>query len=310
MSSSAGSGDSSLRVIVGPTAAGKSALALALAAEHGAAIVSADSRQVYRGFDLGTAKPAAADRARVPHEGLDLIPPTERYSAGRFARDAAGWITRHGAAGRPVVVVGGTGLYVRALVAPFAPPPPLDPARRAALAAWLRRLPRPRLRAWAAALDPGSETMGSAQWRRSIEVALLGGVRLGALQRAHAPVPRAVRYLLLDPGSALRERIAARVEAMVAAGWLDEVRRLAATVPADAPAWQACGYAALRDAIVSGAPPGAALDRTVVITRQYAKRQRTWFRHQLTEGPVTALDPTAPDAPARARAWWRGEGAK
>src|SRR6266566_997287 len=102
-------------VVVGPTGVGKTAVAVALASLTPITVISADARQVYRGLDIGTAKPDRATRARVPHRGLDLIPPGERYSAGRFARDAAGWIAEARAAGRGPVVVGGTGLYIRAL---------------------------------------------------------------------------------------------------------------------------------------------------------------------------------------------------
>ena len=134
--------------ITGPTAAGKSALAMALAAQRGLTIVSADSRQVYRHFDVGTAKPSVEERRQVPHEGIGIVDPTMRYSAHQWATDAAGWGMAAVAAGRPPVFVGGTGLYLRALVHPLAPVPPLDPDRRAALSPWLEALSAEALHRW------------------------------------------------------------------------------------------------------------------------------------------------------------------
>jgi tRNA dimethylallyltransferase len=115
---------------------------------------------------------------------------------------------------------------------------------------------------------------------------------------------RPVRYLVIDPGESLRARIAARVDAMLAAGWMAEVERLRQDVPDDAPAWRACGYERLRAAQAAG--ESAASVRAVLITEtwQYARRQRTWCRHQLVHGPITRLDPEAPDAWAKACAWW------
>src|SRR5690349_5739787 len=119
-----------LRVICGPTAAGKSALAMRLASRHPITIVSADSRQVYREFDVGTAKPTTEERRAVPHEGIDVSDPVVRYSASMWAEAADGWIARSVEQGRAPVVVGGTGLYIRALVAPLFDAPPLDEGRR------------------------------------------------------------------------------------------------------------------------------------------------------------------------------------
>src|SRR5205807_8199231 len=123
-------------VLLGPTGVGKTAVAVALAALRPLTVISADARQVYRGLDIGTAKPAAAIRAQVPHLGLDLVDPGERYSAGRFARDAVGWLAEVRAAGRLPLVAGGTGLYVRALADGLFREPPLEPARRERLRSW------------------------------------------------------------------------------------------------------------------------------------------------------------------------------
>ena len=292
-------------MICGPTAAGKSSIALRLAERHRLAIVSADSRQIYRRFDIGTAKPSPAEREAVPHEGIDVADPTERYSASRWAAAAGEWIARSRAAGREPVLVGGTGFYLRALFAPLFQEPELDDNRRAALAAYLGELPLEELRRWCAALDPARVHMGRVQLLRAIEIALLSGHRLSDLHVARARPPRfAARYLLVDPGPALGTRIAGRVRAMLAHGWEAEVRALAACVPADAPAWNATGYRTIRLLAEGAIDAEEAVHRVTIETRQYAKRQRTWFRHQLTGANVTRLDPGAPLAMAAVESWW------
>jgi tRNA dimethylallyltransferase len=296
-----------VRINCGPTGAGKSALAMRLAGEHGLAIVVADSRQVYRGFDLGTAKPTAAEQRRVPHWGIDLADPSERWSAARWATDASAWLQAHGAS--RAVVVGGTGLYLRALTAPFFEEPPLDVGRRAALAALVDRWPLERLRAWARRLDPARAHLGRTQLLRIIEVALLTGRRLSDLHDSARHIPRwRARWLVVDPGLRLHQQIEARLSAMLAAGWVDEARALAARVDARAPAWQACGYAAVRDVALGKRNLGEARTAILVHTRQYAKRQRTWFRHQLPDAGVTRVDPNDPGVDAAVRRWWSMEG--
>jgi tRNA dimethylallyltransferase len=296
-----------LRVIAGPTAAGKSAIALALAERHRASIVSVDSRQIYQRFDIGTAKPTTRERARVPHHGIDVIAPVERYSAARFADDAERWIAEDERAARESVVVGGTGFYLRALFAPLFAEPPLDPAARSAVLAHLDTLPLDELRRWCAALDPARAELGRTQLIRAIEVALLSGVRLSAL---HALPPRApryrARYLVVDPGPVLRDRIGARVDAMFAAGWVEEVEALLRDVPEDAPAWNAAGYEVVRRLVRGEISRMHAREQVIIETRQYAKRQRTWLRHQLGDAPVVMLNPEAPDAMEIAERWWNG----
>jgi tRNA dimethylallyltransferase len=169
-----GGGRVAVRAIVGPTAAGKSAVALWLAERHAATLVSADSRQVYRRFDVGTAKPTAVERVRVPHRGIDLVEPTERYSAAAWAAGAARWIGEAEAAGRAPLVVGGTGLYVRALFEPLFAAPPLDAARRGALERWLADAPVAELQRWCRALDPARAHLGRTQLLRAIEIAAAG----------------------------------------------------------------------------------------------------------------------------------------
>ena len=304
---------SALRIVCGPTGAGKSALALTMAERHGLTILVADSRQVYRGFDIGTAKPTAEERARVPHEGINLAEPTARFSAAAWAAFATQVIERLGV--EKVLVVGGTGLYLRALVRPLFEEPPVDAGRRAALAAELDTLDTATLRRWVMHLDAARAGLGRTQLLRALEVALLTGRRISELHRDAARAPRwHARWLVVDPMEQLHERIEARLDFMLDGGWLDEVRALARTVPADAPAWNACGYQALRQ-LTDFAPRSrfaawdGNLDETrhaiLVSTRQYAKRQRTWFRHQLEGDAVTSIDPRSADADAQAERWWQ-----
>ncbi len=299
---------SSLRVICGPTAAGKSAVALALAERHRGAIVSADSRQIYRGFDIGTAKPTAAERRRVPHYGVDVREPTERYSAAAWAHDVERWLAQASAAGRTPVLVGGTGFYLRAVFGPLFEEPALDPARRAELAAVLGPMRLDALRRWCGVLDPERAHLGRTQLMRAIEIALLTGRPVSALHRERArPARWRARYLLVDPGAALAGRIEARVDAMLAAGWVDEARRLSAHVPGEAPAWKATGYGIMRSVAAGALSRERARELAIVETRQYAKRQRTWFRNQLKDEQVTPLDPGQADAARVADHWWYGD---
>ncbi len=297
-----------LRIICGPTAAGKSALALALAERHGAAIISADSRQIYQGFDIGTAKPTHAERARVPHRGIDVADPEERYSAARWAEGANAWMSEESAAGRAPLIVGGSGLYVRALIAPLFDEPPLDIGRRAELAAQLGTLTIAELRAWCARVDPALAHLGRSQLLRAIEVATLTGERLSVLQRRDARAAvHSARYLVVDPGPSLANRIEDRIEAMFRAGWADEVRELSQTVSAAAPGWKASGYEWVRELVAGRAEPERARQRILIETRQYAKRQRTWFRHQLPPERTTRVSPEDEEFTRIAERWWEGE---
>jgi tRNA dimethylallyltransferase len=285
-----------VRVICGPTAAGKSAIALWLAERGAATIVSADSRQIYRGFDIGTAKPTAVERARVPHRGIDVIEPTERYSAAAWAEAANGWIDEAAATSRMPIVAGGTGLYLRALFDGLFEEPASDPAKRREIETELATLHVDELRRWASALDPARAHLGRTQLLRAVEIALLTGHRVSELHREHATTSRwRPHYLVVDPGPALAGRMVARLDDMLDHGWPDEVQRLMQTVPTDAPAWNATGYDAVRRMVRGELTRAAARDAILIHTRQYAKRQRTWFRHQLPADRVTRLDPLAAD---------------
>ena len=293
-------------VVCGPTAAGKTRLALWIAERADVTIVSADSRQLYRGFDIGTAKPTEAERRAVPHRGIDVLDPTQRASAAWWADHADEWIREAIALGRTPLVVGGTGLYLRALFGELFDEPPLDDNRRETLQRELAVYPTEALRRWVHALDPARASLGRTQLLRAIEIALLTGRRVSELHRERRRLARwAARYLVVDPGPALAGRIERRVEAMMADGWRDEVRRLVADVPADAPAWNAAGYRTIRQLERGELGEPDAMQRVVVETRQYAKRQRTWFRHQLAAADVTRLDPRDSDWEARALSWWQ-----
>jgi tRNA dimethylallyltransferase len=263
-----------------------------IAKQRPTTIISADSRQIYRGFDVGTAKPSSTDRADVPHRGVDIIDPTQRYSAAAWAVAANGWIDEARTERRHALVVGGTGLYLRALFDGLFEEPPLDAERRAALANSLSQFDVDELRRWAQVLDPTRAHLGRTQLLRAIEIALLTGRRLSDLHRERARQSRwRAHYLVVDPGPALAGQIAARIDTMFQLGWQDEVARLARTIPLDAPAWNAAGYEAVRRLVAGEVSEGAAVEQILIETRQYAKRQRTWFRHQLPADRVTCVNP-------------------
>jgi len=295
-------------VIVGPTAVGKTAVALALAARWPLEVVSADSRQVYRRLDIGTAKPTRKERARVTHHGLDLVDPGTRYSAGHFARDAEGWLADVRARGRQPVVVGGTGLYVRALAEGLFREPALDPARRRSLDAFTARLEPLELLRWAGRLDPGFHGGGRQRAARAIEVALITGYPLSYWQQA-ARARGAIDpwYIVLTvPRPVLHQRIARRAEEMMKRGLVEEVASvLAEGLGPAAPGLDGIGIREAVEYLHGRRPRESVAEAIAVSTRQYAKRQQTWFRHQLT-GAVLTLDATRPPerlAAEIAQAW-------
>ncbi|HEX9165091.1 MAG TPA: tRNA (adenosine(37)-N6)-dimethylallyltransferase MiaA [Gemmatimonadales bacterium] len=283
-------------VIVGPTAVGKTAVALALAAHLPLEVVSADSRQVYRRLDIGTAKATRRERKRVPHHGVDLIEPGERYSAGRFAVEAAQWITDIRRRGPLPVVVGGTGLYVRALADGLFREPPLDRARRTELSAWAAGLPDPDLVRWAARLDPGFRGGGRQRAARAIEIALLTGHSLSHWQQAAraAGVITPWYVVLSVPRAVLHRRIQQRAVEMLRRGLIEEVAAvLAEGHPGGVPGLDAVGVREAVQYLHGERPRESVAEAIATATRQYAKRQETWFRHQL-RSDVLALDATRP----------------
>lgn len=280
-----------------------------LASAHDAAILSADSRQIYRHFDIGTAKPTRDERARVSHFGIDVAEPPERYSAARWAGGARGWIGDAADLRKEFVIVGGTGLYIKALVEPFFSAPQVDAAKRAQLERELETNSVADLRKWCGVLDPPRAHLGRTQLLRAIETALLSGERISDLHAEHKAAPSSeasgrTAYLVVDPGAQLGGRIEARVDCMLQAGWADEVRELIRTMPPDAPAWKASGYSLMREHVEGRLDLSTARQRVIIETRQYAKRQRTWFRHQLPPAAVTFVNPEDSQARAVVREWW------
>lgn len=299
-----------LRIICGPTAAGKSALAFDLAEKYSAAIVTADSRQIYCGFDIGTAKPTREECARVTHYGIDVAEPEDRFSAARWAAEAGEWVENAGEIDKEPVIVGGTGLYIKALVEPLFSAPELDPARRSELERELESKSISELRRWCNELDPARAHLGRTQLVRAIETAVLSGKRISELHSLHntrrglGEPSASPTYLVVDPGTSLAGRIEARVGRMLASGWIDEVEELSRKISPDAPAWKASGYSVMRKHVQGNLDLSTAKERVIIETRQYAKRQRTWFRHQLPAATVTHVNPEDSQARAVAREWW------
>ena len=287
--------------IVGCTGAGKTALSLGVARRVDAEIISVDSRQVYRGMDIGTAKATPHERVLVPHHGLDLRDPGERYSAGDFGRDARRWIRAIRARGRVPLLVGGTGFFLRVLTDPIFREPPLDGARRAALEGALSALPRGEMERWVRALDPEKAALvnvgGYQRMLRTLTVTILTGEKLSSWHARHpteADPLRGVVCWLRVPRDVLGERIDRRVREMVKAGFRDEVAGLLGVGYApDDPGMDGVGYREMAEHLAGRITLDEVVERTRRATRRYAKRQRTWFRHQL--GPETVeVDGTAP----------------
>jgi tRNA dimethylallyltransferase len=299
-----------MRIICGPTGAGKSAIALELAEMFGAAIVSADSRAIYCGFDIGTAKPTRDECARVTHYGIDVAEPEERFSAARWAAEADEWIESAGEIDKKPVIVGGTGLYIKALVEPLFSAPELDAARRSELERELESMSIAELKRWCNELDPARAHLGRTQLVRAIETAVLAGERISELHSQHSTEREATEagasaaYLVVDPGASLSTRIEERVDKMLAKGWVSEVEGLAKKIPLNAPAWKASGYSVMREHVEGNLDLSSAKERVIIETRQYAKRQRTWLRHQLPSAAVTHVNPEDSRARAVAREWW------
>lgn len=293
--------------LMGPTASGKTALACRLADQFPVELVSVDSALVYRGLDIGSAKPDAATLARYPHALIDIRDPAEPYSAADFRQGAQAAMTAITARGRVPLLVGGTGLYFRALQHGLSALPEADPHVRAQLTAEAQTVGWPALHARLAALDPlAAARIGpndAQRIQRALEVHRLTGQPLSSLQGAQSrqPFPWRVLKLGLLPGdrAPLHARIAERFDAMLAVGFLDEVRALRARgdLHADLPAIRAVGYRQAWQHL-DGAFDGAELrDRGIFATRQLAKRQITWLRSELD---ARMLDPEASDLGQRA----------
>ncbi len=291
--------------LAGPTASGKSAAAMALAGRLDAEIVSVDSALVYRGMDIGTAKPSHDERARVPHHLIDILEPTQAYSAAAFATDALRLVREIRARGRPVLLVGGTMLYFKALFEGLDAMPAADPAVRAAIEAEAQRLGWPAMHAELAKGDPETAARlapnDAQRIQRALEVLRVSGRPITAFHgeaRTEGFTPDL--FLSLEPDSRawLHERIAQRFDAMLAAGLLDEVRTLRARgdLHAGLPSMRCVGYRQAWEALETGAPMAVLRERGIAATRQLAKRQLTWLR-AMPARQVIACD--APDALAQ-----------
>ena len=289
-------------VITGPTASGKTAVAIDVARLLNGEIISVDSRQVYQGMEIGTAKATPEQRAAVPQHGLDLLPPSERYNAGRFAADARKWIADIEARGRVPILVGGTGFFLRALTHPLFEEPPLDAGRKEQVKRFLNRKSRAELGAWLEHLDPigagrVSDETGRQRVARMIEVVLLTGRPLHWWQQHAAkdePAIEALTIVLTLDRAALYERINQRVLEMVRSGLVDEVKGLLARgYDENSPGMKTVGYAELIPYLRGETTLDAAIDAIQRATRSYARRQITWFRHQLAE-PVVEIDAAIP----------------
>jgi len=294
-------------LLMGPTASGKSDLALALAERFAVEIVSVDSAQIYRGMDIGTAKPDAATRTRIAHHLVDIVEPTETYSAARFRADALASIAAIRARGRTPLLVGGTMLYFKALVEGLSALPGADAAVRARLDARAAAEGWPALHAELARVDPATAARlaptDAQRIQRALEVFELTGMPMSRLQGARDDrrVPgETVSIALLPPERArLHDAIARRFDAMLAAGLVDELaglrRRYA--LSADLPSMRCVGYRQAWEFLEGAIDAPTLRAKGIAATRQLAKRQFTWLR-AATAVPFDASAPATPDAVA------------
>jgi tRNA dimethylallyltransferase len=274
--------------ILGPTASGKSAVAMALAGRFPAEIVSVDSAQVYRGMDVGTAKPGAQEREAVPHHLIDILDPTDAYSAGRFRDDALAIVAGIHARGRIPILAGGTMLYFRSLTRGLSTLPEAQPGIRREIEARAARSGWPSLHAELARVDAAAaariEPNDAQRIQRALEVFEHSGTPLSDFHERDSGVdlPFEALKIALEPAdrAALHARIEARFRAMLAAGLLEELEGLRGryALHEDLPSMRSVGYRQAWDVIEGRAPRKTLEARGVAATRQLAKRQLTWLR--------------------------------
>jgi tRNA dimethylallyltransferase len=297
--------------LLGPTASGKTAAALAFAAKHPTQIVSVDSALVYRGMDIGTAKPSAQERALVPHHLIDVRDPTEAYSAADFRADALGAIEAIRARGDVPLLVGGTMLYYKALTQGLNDLPSADPEVRASLEADAARDGWPALHARLAAVDPVTAARlapnDAQRIQRALEVFLLTGQPMSALLSAserEADTPYQFVPIALEPSdrAVLHARIAARFDAMLEAGFIDEVRQLRARGDLDPglPSMRCVGYRQAWEYLDGAIDYATMRDKGIFATRQLCKRQLTWLRSMPERIVIDCCAPNATDEAVRA----------
>jgi tRNA dimethylallyltransferase len=276
-----------LLLLAGPTAVGKSAIALLLAEKLGGEIVSVDSMQVYRGLDIGTAKASRADRARVPHHLIDVVEVSEPFDAAQFVRLASQAVADIESRGRLPILCGGTGLYFKAFLEGLGQAPPADAALRAVLQA----TPLPELLRELAERDPATyeriDRQNPRRVIRALEVIRLTGKPFSAQRADWAHAPRTTHHAVHCLGFArsaadLRQRIEARVDAMFRQGWVAETEQLLKRgLAQNQTAMQALGYRQIVEHLRGERSLPDTIDLVKVRTRQFAKRQMTWFRRQL-----------------------------
>ncbi len=275
-------------LLMGPTASGKTALAMALAERLPVELVSVDSALVYRGMDIGTAKPSPQELARHPHHLVDICDPAEAYSAERFRADALAAMAAIAERGRIPLLVGGTMLYFRALQYGLSPLPASDPAVRAELEAALAERGLAALHAELAAVDPDSARRihpnDTQRILRALEVWRLSGRPLSELQAVPPePMPwRALKLVLAPPRALLHQRIETRFHAMLEAGFEAEVRALVARgdLHPELPSMRAVGYRQMWAWLRGEYGREEMIERAIAATRQLAKRQTTWLRSE------------------------------
>ena len=285
-------------VVTGPTASGKSALAMDLARRLGGELVSADSMQLYRGFDIGTAKPSTKELAEVPHHLIDVADPGSTYSAGAFRRDALLAISDISKRGRLPIVVGGTGLYIKVLLEGLVEGAPKDVALRKLLSERWDKGEAACLYGELERVDPllaaKLHVNDKKRVLRGLEVWQLTGVPLSKVQAEHAFAEREVDakvFIMEVERGSLYMRINRRVEEMISAGWVTEVKKLlAAGVPRDIEPMRAIGYKELVSHLAGEVSLDDAIAAIKQSTRRFAKRQLTWFRRmegtRITPGEV------------------------
>lgn len=286
--------------LTGPTTSGKTQLSCALARILEVEIISMDSRQVYKGMDIGTDKVPDDVREQVPHHALDLVHPDERYSAGQFARDARDWIKEIIKRDRVPVLAGGTGFFLKAITEPVFSEPPLDSARLKKIRRYLSTLDYRVLAKWVEKLDPVRASLaidgGPQRMSRTIEVALLTGKPLSSWHRESPSDVAALTGLIIQlelPREEIDRRINDRVTYMVERGLVSEVRSLLeAGYTFDDPGMTATGYREIAHYLEGGQTLEEAMEEIRRNTRRYARRQLTWFRNQLPPS-VCMIDATA-----------------
>lgn len=296
--------------LLGPTASGKTAAALAFAAKHASEIVSVDSALVYREMDIGTAKPTLEERARVPHHLIDIRDPTEAYSAANFRDDALEAIAAILARGRVPLLVGGTLLYYKALTQGLNDLPCANPEVRATLEADAARDGWPSLHARLAGVDPATAARlapnDAQRIQRALEVFMLTGQPMSALLAAHergAETPYRFVPIALEPSdrAVLHDRIAQRFDAMLAAGFVDEVRRLRARgdLNPSLPSMRCVGYRQVWEYLDGSIDYATMRDKGIFATRQLCKRQLTWLRSMPERISLDCCAPSATDDAVR-----------